>query len=160
MAILRYESMGAIILVPPVSTCSVPQYANMPHCHSCPGCPWGLNARWRAPPWWLGSSVITAVTHSSRADVPLVQRRGGQTLVLRCDILRGSKSPEKAFFFSSSWVTRVQLAPSRLINSSNEPWLFNTYKCNGASTLAVLFHIMRSLQIMLLWFQDLIFFPL
>lgn len=111
------------------------------------------------PVWLLGSSVITAVTHSS-PDASTFRRSHAEEAkhLYWCDKLRSSKSPEKAF--SSSWVTRVQLAPSRLINPSNEPWIFNTYRRNGASTLAVLFHIWRTLQIIQQWFKHWIFFSL
>lgn len=106
-------------------------------------------------------AVITAVTPSPphththhRATVPAVERPNACAFVLWCEKLRGWKSPEKAF--SSSGVTRVQVAPSRLINSSNEAWILNTYRWNGASTLAALFHRMRIFQIARLWLKHLV----
>lgn len=90
------------------------------------------------------------------ATVPTVKRPNTCAFVLWCDKLRVSKSPEKAF--SSSWVTRVHVAPSRLISSSNEVWIFNTYRWNGASTLAAWFPITRTLQIGKLWLKHKVFF--
>lgn len=126
-------------------------YANTPHSHSRLECPWGLNARWRARVWLL------ALCHNlvcRCATVSTKKRPKTCAFVLWCNKLRGSKSPEKAF--SSSLVTRVQAASSRLINSSNELWLFNTYRWNGASSLAALFHIMRTLQIAQLWLKHVV----
>lgn len=104
--------------------------------------------------------VITAVSlsaphtptchHSNREEA---KRLCLCTLVRQIKGLK--KSPEKAF--SSSWVTRVQVAPSRLINSSNEAWILNTYRWNRASTLAAWFHIMRTFQIAQLWLKHLVF---
>lgn len=95
----------------------------------------------------LPPSLSHHLTHWC-ATAPTTKRPNTCAFVLWCDKLKGSKSPEKAF--SSSWVTQVQVAPSRLINSSNESWIFNTYSWNRASTLAPLFH-MRTLQIAQFW---------
>lgn len=94
--------------------------------------------------------VVSTVTLSSR-HTPTCHRCNHEGAKHCGEKLGDAKSPEKAFF--SSWVTRVQVAPSRLINSSNGPWIFNTYRWNGAPTLAALFHIMRTLPIAKLWLK-------